>query len=258
MSIDTNIDDKFYIAGQPFNSRLIVEITGFDPNILSPLLEASQCQIVTHTQITSSSGPQSKDQLHRDIIPEHIRYIPNTHGCKTADEAIALARSIREAGLSDWIKLEVSPNATHYMSDGIETFKAAKTLVKEGFTVLPYIHADPILAKKLEDIGCATVMPLGAPIGSGKGLETRDFIAMIIADANVPVIVDAGIGIPSHATEALLMGADAVIVHTAILYTENPLLQANAFQLAVQAGRTSFLSKGDYIKYQTHNPKALA
>ena len=253
-----NQNDDFFIAQKPFKSRLIVEITGFSQDILTQLLEASKSEMVTHTQVASSNGPKSKDELKFDNLPEHIKYIPNTHGCKTADEAIALARSIRKAGFSDWIKLEVSPSKTHYMSDGIETLKAAETLVKEGFTVLPYIHADPVLAKRLEEAGCATVMPLGSPIGSGKGLKAKDFIKMIIEEVSIPVIVDAGIGIPSHATEAMQIGADAVIVHTAIVYAENPILQAKAFKLAVKAGRHAFLAKGDYTKYKENNPKIIS
>jgi len=252
-----NNNDILSIAGKTFKSRLIVEITGFDPNIISPLLEATNAQIVTHTQISSLTGPQSRDELHYSLMPDHIRYIPNTHGCKTADEAVALARSIRKAGFSDWIKLEVSPNDTHYMSDGVETLKAAEILVKEGFTVLPYMHADPVLAKRLEEAGCATVMPLGSPIGSGKGIQTKDFITMIVEEVNIPVIVDAGIGTPAHATEAMQLGADAVIVHTALLYAEQPLLQASAFRSAVHAGRSSYLAKGDYAKYKENNPKIL-
>ncbi|WGH76795.1 HisA/HisF-related TIM barrel protein [Tenacibaculum tangerinum] len=250
-----NQNDDFYIAEKAFKSRLIVEITGFDQTMLTNLLNASQSEIVTHTQIQSLDKPKSKDGLHCENVPNHITYIPNTHGCKTADEAVALARLIRKAGLSDWIKLEVSPYNTHYMSDGVETLKAADILVKEGFKVLPYIHADPVLAKRLQEVGCSTVMPLGSPIGSGKGLITKEFIEMIIEEANVPVIVDAGIGKPSHATEAMQIGADAVIVHTAIIYAENPILQAQAFKTAVQAGRASFLAKGDYSKYKENNPK---
>ncbi len=253
-----NLKDDFYIAQKSFKSRLIVEVTGFSPNILTKLLEASKSEIVTHTQVASSNGPKSKDELKPDNLDEYIKYIPNTHGCKTADEAVALANSIRKAAFSDWIKLEVSPSRTHYMSDGIETLKAAEILVKQGFTVLPYIHADPVLAKRLEEVGCATVMPLGSPIGSGRGLKAKDFIKMIIEEVNIPVIVDAGIGIPSHACEAMQIGADAVIVHTAIIYAENPILQAKAFKLAVEAGRNSFLAKGDYVKHREKNPKIIS
>lgn len=226
--LDTS--DSLIIGDQEISSRLILEITDFPQQTASDLIAATECGMVTHTQRMTEAGPTSMDELHVSQIPEAIRYVPNTHGCKTAEEAITLAHAIRNTGLSDWLKLEVTPNPKHYMSDGIETLKAAERLVKGGFTVLPYIHADPLLAKRLEDVGCATVMPLGSPIGSGKGLKTRDFIEMIVDEANVPVIVDAGIGTPFHATEAMQIGADAVIVHTAILNAKNPVLQASAFR----------------------------
>lgn len=247
--------DALVIAGRSFSSRFIIEITGFKPQILPGLLEAAGNQITTHTLQLSPEGIRSKDELSFEHLPEDICYIPNTHGCKTAEEAIATARAIRKAGISDWIKLEVTPNQAHYMSDGLETLKAAETLVKEGFTVLPYMHADPLLAKRLEEVGCATVMPLGSPIGTGKGIRTKEFIEMIVEEVKVPVVVDAGIGMPSHATEAMQIGADAVIVHTAILYSEDPNLQAKAFRWAVEAGRASYLAKGNYTKFLELNPK---
>ena len=236
--------DPLVIAGKTFASRLIMGITGFAPSIIKPVVASCGCNIVTHT-----INSLNVDNIHdgsvtlKDFIPENIQYIPNTHGCKTADEAIQVARKIKQSGLTDWIKLEVSPNQTHYMSDGVETLKAAEVLVKEGFTVLPYIHADPVLAKRMEEVGCATVMPLGAPIGTGRGLKAREFIEMIVAEASVPVIVDAGIGLPSHATQCLEMGVAAVIVHTAVLYAEEQLYHAEAFKLAVKAGRLSYLAK---------------
>jgi thiazole synthase len=168
--------------------------------------------------------------------------LPNTSGARDADEAVRLARLARAAGCDPWIKLEVTPDPYTLMPDPIETLKAAEILVKEGFTVLPYINADPILAKRLQEAGTATVMPLGAPIGTNRGIRTRDQIAIIIEQAIVPVIVDAGIGAPSHAAEAMEMGADAVLVNTALAVTPNPGLMAAAFRKGVEAGREAYLA----------------
>ena len=182
--------DPLVIAGKNFDSRLIMGVTDFASSIIKPVVENCGCNIVTHT-----INSLNVDNIHdgtvtlKDFIPENIQYIPNTHGCKVADEAIQVARKIKQSGLTDWVKLEVSPNETHFMSDGMETIKAAEVLVKEGFTVLPYIHADPIVAKKLEEVGCAAIMPLAAPIGTGRGLKAKEFLAMIVEEANLPVIV---------------------------------------------------------------------
>lgn len=157
-----------------------------------------------------------------------------------AEEAVRLARLAHSAGLPKWIKLEIHPDPTYLLPDPIETLKAAEILIKEGFTVLPYINADPVLAKRLQEAGCSTVMPLGSPIGSNKGITTRDQIAIIIAQATVPVVVDAGIGAPSHAAEAMELGADAVLVNTAIAIASDPEKMAIAFKQAVEAGRTAF------------------
>jgi thiazole synthase len=241
------LNDDLYIAGRPFQSRLILGVTDFEPNIMPDVCKASGCEIITHT-LTSESDLANTEHTHLDVLDKNLLYIPNTHGCKTAEEAITVANAIRNAGISDWIKLEVSPSTKHYMSDAIETLKAAEALVKQGFTVLPYIHADPVLAKRLEEVGCATVMPLGAPIGTGIGVKARDFIQLIIEEVDVPVVVDAGIGAPSHAAEAMEMGVDAVIVHTAVLYSKNPILQAQSFRAAVWAGRASYLAEPYYHK----------
>jgi thiazole synthase len=171
------------------------------------------------------------------IDPEKYLLLPNTSGAMNADEAVRLARLAAAAGLPKWVKLEIHPDPTYLLPDPIETLKAAEILVKEGFTVLPYINADPVLAKRLQEAGTATVMPLGAPIGSNKGLATRDQIRIIIDQAIVPVVVDAGIGVPSHAAEAMELGADAVLVNTAIAIANDPSRMAIAFKLAVQAGR---------------------
>jgi len=174
------------------------------------------------------------------IDPERYLILPNTSGALNAQEAVRLARLAAAAGLPKWVKLEIHPDQRYLLPDPIETLKAAEQLVAEGFTVLPYINADPVLAKRLEEVGCATVMPLGAPIGSNRGLQTRDQIRIIIEQATVPVVVDAGLGAPSHAAEAMELGADAVLVNTAIAVAEDPIRMAEAFKLAVEAGRAAF------------------
>jgi thiazole synthase len=168
--------------------------------------------------------------------------LPNTSGARTADEAVRLARMARAMGLPPWVKLELTPEPRYLLPDPVETLKAAEILIQEGFVVLPYIQADPILAKRLEELGTATVMPLGAPIGSNRGLRTRDLIRIIIEQAKIPVVVDAGLGAPSHAAEAMEMGADAVLVNTALADAADPAQMARAFALGVEAGRLAYLA----------------
>jgi thiazole synthase len=168
--------------------------------------------------------------------------LPNTSGARTAEEAVRLARLARAATGINWVKLEVTPDPYYLLPDPVETLKAAEILVKDGFVVLPYINADPILSKKLQNVGTATVMPLGSPIGSNQGLKTRAALEIIIEQTNVPVVVDAGLGLPSHAAEAMEIGADAVLINTAIATAADPAKMAEAFRLAVQAGRTAYLS----------------
>lgn len=174
------------------------------------------------------------------IDPSRFLILPNTSGAMTADEAVRLARLAVAAGLPRWVKLEIHPDPRYLLPDPIETLAAATTLVREGFTVLPYINADPVLAKRLQDVGVATVMPLGAPIGSHQGLQTRDQLRIIVEQATVPVVVDAGIGAPSHAAEALELGADAVLVNTAIAVASDPVRMSLAFKRAVEAGREAY------------------
>jgi len=174
------------------------------------------------------------------VDPKRYLLLPNTSGANTAEEAARLARLARAAGISDWIKLEIHPDPRYLLPDPIETLKATEILVKEGFTVLPYINADPVLAKRLEDAGAATVMPLGSPIGSNRGIETRAQIEIIIEQATIPVIVDAGLGAPSQAAEALEIGASAVLVNTAIAIATDPTRMAAAFKMAVEAGRAAY------------------
>jgi thiazole synthase len=197
--------------------------------------------------ITVATGRLDLNNPNKKTILDYIDWdkytiLPNTAGSKTADEAILTAKLGREITGSNWVKLEVIPDPTHLLPDPIGTYEAAKTLIKNGFVVLPYIHADPVLAKRLADIGCATVMPLGSPIGSGQGILTKEEIALIIESSEVPVVVDAGLAVPSDAAEAMEMGASAVLVNTAIAQAQNPSKMANAFKLGVEAGRSAYLA----------------
>src|SRR4030088_2287883 len=235
--------DRLVIAGVELRSRLFLG-TGKYPTDESMLaaLEASGCELVTVAlRRLDLDDPKKKTIL--DVIDwKRYRILPNTAGCKTAEEAVRIARLARSMGLSDWVKLEVIPDPRYLLPDPIETLGAAETLVKEGFTVLPYINADPILASRLEQVGCATVMPLGSPIGSGQGLVTRRQIELIIEHAGVPVVVDAGIGAPSDAALAMELGADAVLVNTAVALAERPALMAEAIREGVNAGRKAYLA----------------
>ena len=212
--------------------------------LMRDALVASQCEIVT-VALRRADLKGEKDpfaNILEFIDPEKFLLLANTSGAMNAEEAVRLARLAEVAGLPKWIKLEIHPDPTYLLPDPIETLKAAEILVKEGFTVLPYINADPVLAKRLEEVGTATVMPLGAPIGSNQGLATRELIQIIIDQATVPVVVDAGIGAPSHAAEAFEMGADAVLVNTAIAVAGDPIEMAKAFHEAVIAGRRGYLA----------------
>jgi thiazole synthase len=207
-------------------------------------LEASGAEIVTvalrRVDLTGGKDPQA-DMLE-EIDAEKVLVLANTSGAMNAEEAVRLARLAVAAGLPKWIKLEIHPDPRYLLPDPIETLRATEILVKEGFTILPYIQADPVLAKRLEEAGAATVMPLGAPIGSNRGVETRAMIEIIIEQATVPVIVDAGLGAPSHAAEALERGADAVFIKTAIAVAEDPVGMAKAFRMGVEAGRRAYES----------------
>jgi len=231
------------IAGRDFNSRLLLGTGKFSSNdAMRHALEASGTQIVTVAlRRADLSGQKDPFANILDFIdPERYLLLPNTSGAATADEAVRLARLAVAAGLPKWIKLEIHPDPRYLLPDPIETLAAAEQLVREGFIVLPYINADPVLAKRLQDVGTATVMPLGSPIGSNRGIETRAQIQIIIEQATVPVVVDAGLGAPSQAAEALEMGADAVLVNTAIAVAPDPARMARAFRLAVEAGREAY------------------
>ncbi len=231
------------IAGRTFRSRLLLGTGKFSSNAaMSTALEASGTEIVTvalrRADLSGKGDPFAN--ILDFIDPERYLLLPNTSGAMNAEEAVRLARLAAAAGLPKWVKLEIHPDPRYLLPDPIETLLAAETLVKEGFTVLPYINADPVLAKRLQEVGTATVMPLGSPIGSNRGIETRAQIEIIIEQATVPVVVDAGLGAPSQAAEALEMGADAVLVNTAIAVAADPIRMAHAFRKAVEAGRDAF------------------
>src|SRR5437868_5078660 len=231
------------IAGRVFRSRLILGTGKFSsPEAMRDALEASGTEIVTvalrRADLSGKKDPFAN--ILEFIDPNKYLLLPNTSGAMNAEEAIRLARLAVAAGLPKWVKLEIHPDPRYLLPDPIETLKAAEILVNEGFVVLPYINADPVLARRLQDAGAATVMPLGAPIGSNRGLETRGQIRIIIEQATVPVVVDAGIGAPSHAAAAMEMGADAVLVNTAIAVAADPVAMGEAFRRGVEAGRLAF------------------
>ena len=205
-------------------------------------LAASGTEMVTvalrRVDLDATGGPDILEFIDRD------RYLvlPNTSGAADAEEAVRIAKLARAAGLPTWVKLEVTPEPRYLLPDPVETLKAAEVLVADGFTVLPYINADPVLAKRLEEVGCATVMPLGSWIGSNQGVRTRDAVRIIVEQATVPVVVDAGLGAPSHSAEAMEMGVDAVLVNTAIAVARDPVRMAEAIRLGVEAGRRAFLA----------------
>lgn len=236
------MDKPLMIAGRSFQSRLLVGTGKFSsPQVMQEAIEASGAEVVTVAlRRVELDNPQ--DNTIAAIDRNRYLLLPNTSGARDAEEAVRLARLARAAGCEAWVKLEVTPDPHHLLPDPVETLKAAEILVEEGFVVLPYIHADPVLAKRLEEVGTATVMPLGSPIGSRQGIKTRDSIEIIIEMANVPVVVDAGLGAPSHAAEAMEMGADAVLVNTAIAVARNPSAMARAFKKGVEAGREAFLA----------------
>jgi thiazole synthase len=230
------------IANRTFNSRLMLGTGKFASGaLMQEAIVASGTEIVTVAlRRADLSGKGDPFANILDFIPKEVLLLPNTSGAMNAEEAVRLARLAVAAGLPNWVKLEIHPDPRYLLPDPIETLKAAEILVKEGFIVLPYINADPVLARRLQDVGTATVMPLGSPIGSHQGIVTRKMIEIIITQATVPVVVDAGIGAPSHAAEAFEMGADAVLVNTAIAIASDPSRMARAFKAAVEAGRAAY------------------
>jgi thiazole synthase len=237
------MSDKLTIAGKTFNSRLMVGTGKYEsPDQCVAALAASGSEIVT-VAIRRLDLDNPNTQTELDYIDwQRYTILPNTAGCATPEDAIFTAKLARELTRSTWVKLEVIPDPRYLLPDPIGTLQAAETLIKDGFVVLPYIHADPVLAKRLEEVGCATVMPLGSPIGSGRGIFTLEEIQIIIENATVPVVVDAGLGAPSEASLALELGADAVLVNTAIARAKDPALMAEAFRSGVEGGRKAYVA----------------
>lgn len=228
------------IADKTLQSRLFTGTGKFASSLMMrDALLASESELVT-VALKRVDIKNEEDDILTHLNHPHIHLLPNTSGARTAKEAVFAAQLAREALETNWLKLEIHPDPKYLMPDPIETLLAAEELVKLGFVVLPYVHADPVLCKRLEEVGTQAVMPLGSPIGSNKGLKTIDFLEIIIEQANIPVIVDAGIGSPSDAAKAMELGADAVLVNTAIAVSDNPIEMAKAFKLGVEAGRMAY------------------
>ncbi|MFD1551418.1 thiazole synthase [Putridiphycobacter roseus] len=237
------MNDLLKIADKTFTSRLFTGTGKFsNSSLMKDALLASASELIT-VALKRVDVQDQNDDILTHLSAAHINLLPNTSGVRNAKEAIFAAELSREALGTNWVKLEIHPDPKYLLPDPIETLLAAEELVKKGFIVMPYVHADPVLCKRLEDVGVQCVMPLGAPIGSNKGLQTQAFLEIIIDQSNVPVIVDAGIGAPSHAAYAMELGADAVLVNTAIAVSQNPVAMAKAFKLAVEAGRMAYNAK---------------
>jgi thiazole synthase len=238
---DTIQDDLFEIGGLKFESRLFIGTGKYSSDALIPeVAKHSGARVITVALRRVDFNATAENVMNH--IPESMQLLPNTSGARTAEEAVRIARLAKAVGCGNWIKIEVISDNKYLLPDGAETVKATEILAKEGFVVLPYINPDLMVARQLVDAGAAAVMPLGAPIGSNRGLKTKEMIRILIDEITIPVIVDAGIGKPSHACEAMEMGADACLVNTAIASSENPVLMANAFKNAVKAGRMGYLA----------------
>ena len=237
-----NSEDTLLIGGREFLSRFFLGTGKFSSvQIMKEAINASGTEMVTVALRRVDLNDPSDSLLSAIDISKYV-LLPNTSGARTAGEAIRLARLARAANCGNWVKLEVTPDPRYLLPDPLETLKATETLINDGFIVLPYINADPILAKRLEDMGAAAVMPLGSPIGSNQGLKTKASLEIIIEQSSVPVVVDAGLGTPSHAAEAMEMGADAVLVNTAIAVAGDPVVMAKAFKRGVEAGRMAYMA----------------
>ena len=235
--------DKLIIGGREFGSRLFVGTGKFQsPQKMLDAIVASCSEMITVAPKRVNMMNEATDDMLTHINREHVQLLPNTSGVRTAEEAVLAAQMSREVFGTPFIKLEIHPDPKYLMPDAVETLRATEQLAAEGFVVLPYIQADPVLCKRLEEAGAAAVMPLAAPIGTNKGIRTRDFLEIIIEQSGVPVVVDAGLGAPSHAADAMEMGADAVLVNTAIAVADDPVMMADAFRLAVEAGRKGRLA----------------
>ena len=237
------MDEILKIGDREFTSRLFVGTGKFpSPEIMLEAIKASESQMITVAMKRVNMMNEATDEMLTHINRDNVQLLPNTSGVRDAKEAVLAAQMSREIFGTNFIKLEIHPDPKYLMPDPIETLKATEILASDGFTVLPYIQADPVLCKLLEEVGAAAVMPLAAPIGTNKGLVTRDLLEIIIEQSNVPVVVDAGLGAPSHAADAMEMGADAVLVNTAIAVAGNPVLMADAFRMAVIAGRRAYIA----------------
>lgn len=231
---------ELIIADKAFRSRLFTGTGKFSSGtLMEEALLASGTELVTVALKRVDLNDKNDDMLSY-LKHEQFHLLPNTSGVRTAEEAVFAAQLARDALGTNWLKLEIHPDPKYLLPDPVETLKAAEKLVKLGFIVLPYVHADPVICKRLEEVGVSAVMPLGAPIGSNKGLISHDFLKIIIEQSNIPVVIDAGIGSPSHAAFAMELGADAVLVNTAIASSENPVEMAIAFRMAVEAGRMAY------------------
>ncbi len=235
--------DTLQIADKTFNSRLFTGTGKFSSSaLMKEALLASESELIT-VALKRVDVHNEDDDILTHLDHPRIHLLPNTSGVRDAKEAVFAAQLSREALETHWVKLEIHPDPKYLLPDPIETLKAAEELVKLGFVVMPYIHADPVLCKRLEEVGVQCVMPLGSPIGSNKGLKTKEFLEIIMDQSNVPVIVDAGIGSPSHAAYAMELGADAVLVNTAIAVSQEPVRMAQAFKMGVEAGRMAYTAK---------------
>ncbi|KZS39893.1 thiazole synthase [Aquimarina aggregata] len=249
--------DKLRIVDKEFSSRLFTGTGKFSSSVLmKEALVRAESELVT-VALKRVDIHDKNDDIVSHLDHPKINLLPNTSGVRDAKEAVFAAQLAREALETNWIKLEIHPDPKYLLPDPIETLKATEELVKLGFVVMPYIHADPVLCKRLEDVGVQCVMPLGAPIGSNKGLKTLEFLEIIIDQSNVPVVVDAGIGSPSHAAHAMELGADAVLVNTAIAVSRQPVMMAEAFKIAVQAGRMAYEAKLAPVQQHAHASSPL-
>ncbi|MBD5201712.1 MAG: thiazole synthase [Bacteroides sp.] len=237
------MNDILSIGGRDFSSRLFVGTGKFSSNeLMLRSIVASGSEMITVAMKRIDMEHGEEDDMLSHINRDRVQFLPNTSGVRNADEAVLAARLARDCFGTNFIKLEIHPDPKYLLPDPVETLKATEILAREGFVVLPYIQADPVLCKRLEEVGTAAVMPLGAPIGTNKGLKTRDLLEIIIAESRVPVVIDAGLGAPSHAADAMEMGADAVLVNTAIAVAGDPVEMAVAFRMAVEAGRKAYLA----------------
>ncbi|CAM1341842.1 thiazole synthase [Tenacibaculum sp. FZY0031] len=245
------------IADKTFTSRLFTGTGKFSSSqLMKEALLASESELIT-VALKRVDVQNEEDDILSHLSHSRINLLPNTSGVRTAKEAVFAAELSREALETNWVKLEIHPDPRYLLPDPIETLKAAEELVKKGFVVMPYIHADPVLCKRLEEVGTQCVMPLGAPIGSNKGLKTLEFLEIIIEQSTIPVVVDAGIGAPSHAAYAMELGADAVLVNTAIAVSQNPVAMAQAFKMAVEAGRMAYEAKLAPVRKQAEASSPL-